>query len=339
MRLFLLVLFIIGVSTSSATRYCNSAPGHPLSLLSDSILPTDKQDKYDFSTEKIINDLGEFDLIINDSTIIFDSAYGKIDAPLHYGRSLNDFNFDGIYKIIDIRNQSYYFRFGWVTFKNDQTIFSNIKWLKEDVPESGNYKILTIDLKFKQHGHISLCTIGDSQTWWNCANNLRLELNNNLPDLFFVGSRTDINGYPHEGEGGNRTNQVLDRINYIPKADYYTLLIGTNDWQDSIDSAFKNTIQICNILLKKYPQSKILYLTPIPTTNTVRDQFNTKLEERLTTTFKANKSIDVVDIGGKMRENLDWSKVYLLKDGLHENPDGVKVMAELIAIIIKSERK
>ena len=335
----LLLLFIIGALTIDALGYCDSVQANVPLLLQGHFLQTNNKDKYDFTKEKIINNLGEFNINIIDSTIIFDSAYGKIDAPLHYKRDLNNFNFDGVYKIINNRNQSYYFRFGWVTFKNHQTIFSNVKWLKEDLPGSGKYKILTIDLKLKQHGNISICTIGDSQTWWNAANNLRLELNNYFPDLLFVGSRTDVNGYPHEGEGGNNTNQVLARISYIPKADYYTLLLGTNDWRGDIDSAFKNINNICGALLKKYPQSKILYITPLPTTNTIRDQFNTKLKEMLIKNFTTNKRIEVVDVGGRMRENADWPTAYLLKDGLHQNTTGVKLMAEIIADKIRSQHK
>lgn len=336
MKSLWLLLFTIGTFTANSMDCCSIQINASI-LLKNSDFQTGDKDKYDFNKEKIINSLGEFNISITDSTIIFDSAHGKIDAPLHYKRNLNNFNFDGVYKIINNRNQSYYFRFGWVTFKDHQTIFSNVKWLKNDLPESGKYKIFTIALKLKQHGSISLCTIGDSQTWWNAANNLRQELNNEFPDLFFVGSRTDINGYPHEGEGGNHTNQVLARINYIPKADYYTLLLGTNDWQGNIDSAFKNINDICAILLKKYPQSTILYLTPLPTTNTIRDQFNTNLKRMLIKNFTTNKRIEIVDVGGKMRENPDWSKVYLLKDGLHESPTGIKLMAQIIANEIKSE--
>ncbi|MCW3111057.1 MAG: hypothetical protein JWQ09_5563 [Segetibacter sp.] len=296
-------------------------------------------DEYDFKNEKIINSLGEYNISITDNYILFDSVYGNIDAPLRYKRDLNDFNFDGLYKVINNKGQAYYFRFGWVEYKNSKTIFSNVKWLNGSLPESGKYKILTVDLKLKQQGHISLCTIGDSQTWWNEANNLRLYLNNNFPDVYFVGSRTDINGYPHEGEGGNHSNQVLARINYIPKADYYSLLLGTNDWQGKIDSSFDNINRICNVLLTKSPKSKILYLTPLPTTNKIRDEFNIKLQGMLMNSFITNKRIMIIDIGNKMRENANWAQEYLLNDGLHQNQEGVKLMAEMIAGKIKSDRR
>ena len=333
-----LLLFSIGIFSANSLRGCPAESNTSL-LLKNRIFQTHDEDKYDFTKEKIINNLGQFNIWSTDSTIIFDSAHGKIDAPLRYTRNFNNFNFDGVYKIVNNLNESYYFRFGWVTFKDQQTIFSNVKWLKKNVPEPGKYRILTITLKLKQHGSISVCTIGDSQTWWNAANNLRQELNNDFPDLFFVGSRTDVNGYPHEGEGGNHTSQVLARINYIPKADYYTLLLGTNDWQGNIDSAFKNITAICAILLKKYPQSKILYITPLPTTNAVRDSFNARLKEMLIKTFTSSKRIEVVGVGEKMREDLNWSTVYLLNDGLHQNAYGIKLMAEIIADKIKSEHK
>jgi lysophospholipase L1-like esterase len=295
------------------------------------------KDRYDLRHEKIVNDLGEYRISIEDDKIVFDSSYGKIDAPLHYKRNLDSFNFDGCYKIVS-DSHPYYFHFGWMEFKNATTIFSNVKWLGERHPPNGKYQILTVDLKLKQHGSISICTIGDSQTWWNEANNLRLYLNDEYPELYFTGSRVDINGYPHEGEGGNHTNQVLARIEYIPEASYYTLLLGTNDWQQSADSAVNNIIDICKRLLEKYPSCKVLYLTPIPTTNQPRDKFNLRLQDTLVGRLSTNKKILIVDTGGKMRQDSAWQTKYISDDGLHQSAMGTHFMAQIIADAIRHDR-
>lgn len=89
-------------------------------------------------------------------------------------------------------------------------------------------------------------------------------------------------------------------------------------------------MEITNIILKKYPKSKILYITPIPTTNKKRDNFNNELKNKLISKFDVNDRIDVLDVGTLLRENSNWAEIYLTGDGLHQNPEGVKKMVKVI---------
>lgn len=294
-------------------------------------------DRYDFSTEKYISYLGNFDLIVENDKIIFHPKHGFIDSPLSYSNNKDEFGFNDIYKIENANLNKRYFRFGWTHFSDNKTVFSSIQWLNDSVIGDNDYveyKISKVSIDYIQIGTISVCTIGDSQTWFNDAQELRMLMNQYDSNLKFTGSSCDIYGYPHEGEGGNGTAQLLNRISKVPKADYFSLLIGTNDWQRDIGQTSSNILTILQIITSKYSAAKIVYLSPIPTTHLERDTFNKALYQMVVDSLK-NKGyasqIIQCDLGGKMRENMTWSRDYLTSDGLHQNKNGVNFMAEVIA--------
>lgn len=298
-----------------------------------------EKDYYYTQNIKTIFDLGAFNLIINVKGIFFDEKHGEITAPREYNHLDTEFNYNNAYRIKDDSNNTYYFRFGWVAFIDNQTFFQNVKWLDDkNPPPTESFKEFTIsvvELKLVQFGKTTLCTIGDSQTWWNNAQHLRKSINSTFSDLVFIGSNTDIYGYGHEGEGGNGVDAVLKRMNHIPKADYYTLLLGTNDWKNDVESTALKMQKIANQLVILNPDSIILYLTPLPTTNTERDAFNQELSENLLLKFKDIPTITVLDVRGKMKEHENWATAYLSSDGLHQNSAGVEMMGKLIGEKIK----
>lgn len=287
-------------------------------------------DNYNFEAEKELNFLGIYKIKLSEKQIKFHPSHGTIKAPLDYPRGFENFNFNGIYRIQQ-DGKPYYFRFGWVTNYGNQAIFKPVEWVG-DIPkitgDFENHKIFVVQIPFEQFENISICTIGDSQTWWNEASNLRKNINELDKNFLFVGSNTDIYGYPHDGEGGNNAKKVLDRISRVPSADYYTLLIGINDWNKNFDEAYENILGIVDYLLNKYEKSKILYLTPLPTTNMERDNFNLRLSKNLYQVLSTKKRVGIIDIGGIMRQNENWETVYMSKDGLHQNEKGVKFMAK-----------
>lgn len=292
-----------------------------------------KSDWYNFMEEKELGSLGNYKIKIFKEQIVFHPSHGYLESPLQYPRNFKVFNFNGIYRI-DQNSKSYYFRFGWVIHYRDQTIFKFVEWLRGAPKVSGrfeNYEIHAVQIPFVQYGNVSICTIGDSQTWWHEASKLRKYINEIDSDFLFVGSNTDIYGYPHDGEGGNSTQMVLSRISRIPKADFYTLLIGTNDWNKNFDDAYENTNAIVNYLLNNYDDAQVLYITPLPTINKPRDEFNLQLSEKLIANFAGEERVQLIDIGGLMRENQNWFTAYLGNDGLHQNDDGVRFMAAKIA--------
>ncbi|WP_458627080.1 SGNH/GDSL hydrolase family protein [Winogradskyella sp. PC D3.3] len=298
------------------------------------------KDYFNTRNIKTIHKLGCYQIKINKNKIYFNKIHGNISSPLKYHNLYTEFNFNNTYEIKDSLNNKYYFKFGWVSFKENETIFSNINWIDDNKPKEiddfSDFEFNVVDIDYIQFGNISLCTIGDSQTWWSNAQNLRKFINQSYPNLIFIGSNTDVFGYGHEGEGGNNTNQLIKRINRIPKADYYTLLIGTNDWKNDIETTFLNIVAVTESLTKINANAKILYLTPIPTVNKERDFFNTSLKEKLLIKFKENENIVVLDLGNEMRKNEDWESNYLSSDGLHQSPEGVRFMSNLIAEKIKT---
>ena len=302
-------------------------------------------DGYDFSTERTIGELGTFGMVIQNDKIIFSPKHGFLENPLLYIDDSDGFDFNSIYKVEDKFQNKFYFRFGWTSFSGNMTTFSGLHWLKDNIivtSDFEDYSVSKVAIDFLQYGEISVCTIGDSQTWFQNAQSLRRKMNQYDGNLTFAGSNCDIFGYPHEGEGGNNSGQVLYRIENIPSADYFTLLIGTNDSKNGIEQTSSNVLSIINQLSTKYSTSKIIYLSPIPVTNPERDLFNIALYKRVCDSLEAQNNTSQIlylDLGGKMRKNENWSQEYLTSDGLHQNEKGVDFMANLVSEYLKSDYK
>lgn len=288
------------------------------------------KDHLAFGQERMIKELGKYSFQLTQKGILFDAVHGDLTDTILYDRENDNFNFDNLYKV-SANTDSFYFRFGWQSFENGRTELQNLRWVNGRQPEPGTYFIKAVEIPFQQFGKKRVCTIGDSQTWWSFAADLRKFLKEKNEDLVFVGSRTDINGYPHEGEGGNNTEQVLKRLKYIPEADCYTLLLGTNDWKKPVADTKENIIKIITYLLDKYPHAHINYLTPLPTANKERDVFNTRLKEMVTAYLKQVDRVRVIPVGEEMRKNKDWLKTYMTSDGLHANTAGVAFIAGIMA--------
>jgi len=235
-------------------------------------------DFYNTRNVKSIFDLGIYRIKVKGDAICFNAEHGSISSPTKYNNLYDEFNFNNIYQIEDSLSNVYHFRFGWCSYKDGETIFTNVKWIGDIRPHEKDdfidFHFSVVDIDFVQFGKMTLCTIGDSQTWWDKAQCVRRYINESFDELIFIGSNTDVFGYGHEGEGGNSTMQLLERIDKIPKADYYTLLIGTNDWKGDVETTFDNILEVTNYLAALNPGAKILYITPIPTTNEPRDSFN-----------------------------------------------------------------
>lgn len=286
----------------------------------------------DKSKIKIINHLGGYNVRIGQTKLEFAPEEGRILSALDYLDSTNQFNFNLSYEV-KIDSISYYFRFGWCYFENEQTIFNDVNWLGEVPNETSSYseaRINSVHIAFKQVGSISLCTIGDSQTWWNNAQSSRKNLKAMNSNNYFKGSNMDIFGYRHEGEGGNSTKLLLKRAHKIPKSEFYTLLIGTNDWQEPIQSSLRNIKALVNIISNKAPNATILYLSPLPTTNKERNRANVELFKQIKIEFENHQQIVFVDTYKAFTSVSDWQTELLTSDGLHQSEEGVSLMAKEI---------
>lgn len=93
----------------------------------------------------------------------------------------------------------------------------NIEWIDNKKPEDFSYfKIFNlniVNIDFIQIGNTTLCTVGDSQTWWPKAQNLRRFINTKNNDLIFL-------AMVMKEWVVTILKKVLERISKIPVADF-----------------------------------------------------------------------------------------------------------------------
>lgn len=296
-------------------------------------------DHYDFSKVRVIKNMGVFKIrSVLTSEILFDKQEGDLTDKVLYDRDSLNFNFDGFYrcKFLGI-DTFYYFRFGLQVIWQGETIFKNVVWSPRKPPLStGIAEIEIVSVPFVQEGSKTVCTIGDSKTWWNKGEYYRKFLNQAIPDFVFIGSRTDIYGYGHEGEGGNSTLDVLKRMKYIPQADIYIIMIGTNDRKDAVYpvKTVENIEAILAALKAKRPGCSIYLLSITPCVDTKRDNYNQEINRMLRSKCECErKGVTILDSDSMFRARQDWSN-YLI-DGLHPNEKGYHLLVELISARIK----
>ena len=289
-------------------------------------------DYYDFINEKEIKSLGSFQIDkITETNIVFNVKEGDLTDKKLYDGKVDELNFNGTYKLIEKTTKDpYYFKFGWQNFNNN-TELVHVNWLKGIPRKAGEFEIKVVSVPFVQFGELKVCTIGDSQTWWGNAKYFRQFMNAENEDFCFVGSNQDVFGFYHEGEGGNHTKDVVKRIDDIPYADIYTILLGTNDYKGNLTESAQNLIYIVKQLKQKNKKAKIYYITPLPTTNQERDTFNNELKDKFLTTI--DKSIEVIYLGEHMRSLNNWERLF--PDGLHVNKEGYRLISNYLTSKIK----
>lgn len=300
-------------------------------------------DNYDWSKMEIVKNLGKFKVQsipkINEDfyEIVFSEEAGNLTDPVPYDREFDNFNYDSIYRVKDLNGKYYFFRFGWQEFKNNKTKFSFIRWNEDKSPSPGNLEFELIKVPKIQTGKIEISTVGDSLTWYFYGQKYRQELLKNYPELKFIGSRTDIFGFGHEGEGGNTTEDVLARMEYILPSDNYILLIGTNDIKLTSDQTFQNIVTIVDNLLLKRENAKVFLLTILPVKNQVdRDIRNSEVNKSLSIHYILNpkKNVFLIDTELEFRKlkNLDL----LFTDLTHLNNEGYRILSSFVAKNLKS---
>ncbi|MGB5982584.1 MAG: SGNH/GDSL hydrolase family protein [Nonlabens sp.] len=288
-------------------------------------------DYYDFKNEEEIKTFGSFQIDkITETKIFFSTKEGDLTDKKLYDGKVDELNFNGTYKLIEkTTKESYYFKFGWQKYNN--TELSHVNWLKDIPRKAGEFDLKVVSVPFVQFGELKLCTIGDSQTWWGNAKYLRQFMNMKNENFWFVGSNQDVFGFCHEGEGGNHTKDVVKRIDDMPYADIYTILLGTNDYKGNVEESAQNLIYIVEQLKQKNKEAKIYYVTPLPTTNKERDTFNKELKDKFLATV--DKSIDVIYLGEHIRSLKNWERLF--PDGLHANKEGYRLIANYLTSKIK----
>lgn len=298
---------------------------------------------FDFNKEEVICFLGEFEVEkLNNSNITFSDKEGFIGDDTLFDYRRDNFNYDGIYRVKFKGNNNYsYFKFSSQSFKNNKTRFYNVlRWIKN--PPSHTYKnvklqFYLVHIPFEQKGHIRFSTIGDSQTRYSKGQSLRKLISEKTSgNLKFVGTRQDVYGFFHSGEGGDRSIDVINRMEDIPVADIYSVFIGTNDWRkNNHEETFQNILEILAALKDKNHNAEV-YLTTIPNSldllrkEPYRSEVNMRVNQKMLDCqgdFKQEK-IYIVDLAKAIKEK--GLQKYLLNDGLHLNDKGYELYTDLL---------
>ena len=204
---------------------------------------------------------------------------------------------------------------------------------------------------------IELCMIGDSITWAQEGDYFRKHLVAKVPNMAFVGVHTAKYGYSHAGEGGNRTGNVLARlndVNNIPDCRYYHLLIGINDSNsakndEDVPRISRGTadriLQIIEGLLARKCTEKVFWGTILPAASVknakpeavehmkYRDKAgsatNVILRKEIPERF--GDKVVIIEYEKPLRARPDWPEIIVL----HPTPFGYDVVTDITAEYIR----
>ncbi|HCA46737.1 MAG TPA: hypothetical protein DEP45_05065 [Armatimonadetes bacterium] len=196
---------------------------------------------------------------------------------------------------------------------------------------------------------VPLCMIGDSITWAQEGDWWRRYLIEEIPTLAFVGTHVGKFGYSHAGEGGNRTSQVLARMEEIPDCANYHLMIGINDSasatsQEQVDTVAAGTaeriVQIVEGLLAK-PSCEHVFLASIlpgwqeekPFRDVAGSRTNELLREQLGRGVLADERVVWVEYEKQIRPMEGWQQLMRI----HPTIEGYGIVAGITADAIREE--
>jgi len=274
---------------------------------------------FDNNQQKIF--IGDFDFQINKTQI----NLKKKDSAIH------KYDVNAVF-CLQKGNKNYFLKAGTIKNTKKEVLFQDLNWLDGNIPSNGLFKLYTTNATLEQEGSVYLTTIGDSQLIYLEAQQIRQKLNSKIPALLFKGNYIDKYGYPHEAVGGRSSKEVLNTIKKIEPADYYVLLLGTNDLREglSINASINNMKQIITTLLSLKKNAKVYYITPMPTTKSNRDLYNLNVAKEIVNQFKNELNFKTIRFGEALRENNNWADIYLHKDGLHQGANSVNLLVELL---------
>ena len=201
-----------------------------------------------------------------------------------------------------------------------------------EIPRAGIYLVIKEATSRKKIFKKSMDTIGDSITWWSKGRFFRCLMRDNGLLYDFVGSHTDIFGFGHDGEGGNTSAEVLGRLDSIPYADSYFLLIGTND-RITAQKTIDHIVEIAKKLGAKHNSS--VYISTLLPRADKYNQRNQEINEMLISYGVICSKCHVIDLGGAFYALPNWQSY--LADGLHPSLKGYIVLAKLVAKYINDQ--
>lgn len=263
-----------------------------------------------------------------------DIATNFIWLSVEMGDRRASFNFDDLFELTNFTS-SYYFRMNGKAYNHTdskQTFLYDLAWGGNVLPSSSDFMVTSYTTVRQPIFERTLDTVGDSITWWYQGRFFRCLMRDKGLDYDFVGSHTDIFGFGHDGEGGNTSKQLLGRINSIPAADAYLLLIGTNDRISPLESV-DNIVEIARELRAKKSSTKVYISTLLPRV----DEYNKRNQEiniLLRDYGFMCDSCVLIDIGEAFYALPNWQNY--LSDGLHPNFEGYTKITEITVKYLKS---
>ena len=281
------------------------------------------------SCELLVNQLTTVKANLGSMTIASDGA-NFIWLSSTTGDKTSIFNYDDLFEFHNSVG-SWYFRLNGKAFNHNgagQTFLYEGAWAFNMVPPNGTYTITSHYSPRKPIFGRTIDTIGDSITWWTYGRFLRCYMRDQGLMYDFKGSHTDIFGFQHDGDGGNTTQNVLDRMESIPSSDAYFVLIGTND-RINPEETFDNIVTISELLKQKNPCARIYISTLLPR----NDSYNTRNQEinnYLRDYSQWCSGCTLIDLGAYFYGLSNWAS-YLMADGLHPNDAGYQKIALYLA--------
>ncbi len=237
------------------------------------------------------------------------------------------FNFDTLYEV-QTPDGPARFRLNDDFYVKGQTFLANLHWEQGSQPPSaGRYEFSAAQVAQQKTGK-SIAMVGDSITWWSYGRYFRCLLANELSGVSFAGPHADTFGFGHAGEGGNKTGDILARIDSVPTSDFYFVLAGTNDWPLANPAqTFANIRQIAERLDSK--GGKVIVSTLLPRLD-VNDSLNQEVNALIKAWDGAGCDCSVVDLDESFRALPDQRSLFW-DAGIHPNLEGYQRVVSILA--------
>jgi len=295
-------------------------------------------------TARTLHNFGRIQLAEIAPTYIWLSpAAGNIVPGDPQGHSAATFNFNTLYRVSDAKGGAWYFRFAGVSFdaEKKRSLFWAVQWADRKYPVfPGDYQIESVEAPRPQAGQQTFATIGDSMTWFNDGQYFRCKLATKLSGYRFIGSNTDSFGFGHDGHGGDNSLEVLNRVDRVPVADAYFLLVGANDIGYTPKETAQRIAKIVGRLLDRGNNPRV-YVSTLPVRG---DKYAWQAPKRSAAIRDWYKSCDchanvtLVDTRASML-NTKYPLANLINpkpDLIHPSPAGYDLMTDLISDSVKS---
>lgn len=258
-------------------------------------------------------------------TIYFDQSTVAFDASL--GDIRTKFNENDLVEITN-ENETYYFRFAEAIFTSGYTILKDIQWAQYKRPATpSTFLFKSYETTRKPIHNKKMAMVGDSLIASRDARFLRcLLLEQGMP-YDFVGEKTDVFGYGNDGLGGDNSKHTISRLDKVPLADAYFVLVGTNDIYFSAIETVNNLMVIANKIHEKNSNALVYISTLLPRHKSQMDRVLA-----INGILKSNKwgdNIKILDIGGDLSSIQNWER-FFHDDYLHPNFEGYQLIAEAI---------